>query len=619
MENKYFIFRDRWQTFLAVCGISLVSCLTYLGQKPSISSDMAWYLSHGLNIAKGIGYVGPELGTMYVERGPLFPFLIAIALKISQTPEAAMWVVRGSAILVPILLFVLGRSGRQQLAGAIAALLYVSTWSVNYYSLRHIDSVLPVPILVSVILLIRSFTGKGRGYGCAIGAGVSLGAAYLIKESALLFFSVPMVGVLIWYRSFKRILPLATTSTLVAMMPVLLWLAVAYQQTGQISILGAQGGDVGSILVNKFSEATEAGISGIYYFIAGLINKMFLNPIPFGWLNITGIGYLIYRACKKGGEFCRIILFCIILQAPIVVYSSVLGWRFGHNLIFFQFNFLATGLMLTTLANRLTVIAKQAWVRSALTVVMIVIWVGVQFFVPNGKDRTNTDFLSASIIGRKIGISGSYSKSYDLEEKKFKPILQRLAKEEKVTTVMIDSPTLAHKLYFYSDARHRFTQIPWILCLFDKAVSSSYSLTAARGRPLYFRHSKEGGISILVFPNQVNHALENQDISHFISTRQYEGAIVNALSRGINRENALQKIGQWSLPSNKLKKITLWRINYPPRLGEVKKVIFRGDSRRRLKKMRKSEERQYRIFQEQLCRCITEKACETGNKLDWLP
>src|SRR3990172_315611 len=106
----------------------LVLALPMLQAGPApLSSDESLYLSEAFNIATGVGpkYASQELVS---HRAPLFPALLAVPLRLTGSdPASAYWVPKLVALALAVASFLLARQLFDALAGALAALLVMSS------------------------------------------------------------------------------------------------------------------------------------------------------------------------------------------------------------------------------------------------------------------------------------------------------------------------------------------------------------------------------------------------------------------------------------------------------------------------------------------------------------
>jgi 4-amino-4-deoxy-L-arabinose transferase-like glycosyltransferase len=214
-------------------------CLpVFTAQRSPINSDQSLYLAEALNIADGKGLTYPN-GEPVTHRPPLYPALLAGALRLEGGSLDAAYLVPRLAILVNVLLlYFLGRAlfgawGGVVAACSAAASLYLRGLGTSLY----LDSSQATFLLAALLVYWRA---GSRPLGAA-GAGALLGASFLIKEASILFLPLPLVMSMVYGfdAGWKKALPAwfagfgATTAW---------WWIWVFIQSGNIYLAGPPGG-----------------------------------------------------------------------------------------------------------------------------------------------------------------------------------------------------------------------------------------------------------------------------------------------------------------------------------------------------------------------------------------
>ncbi|MHC4538765.1 MAG: glycosyltransferase family 39 protein [Planctomycetota bacterium] len=168
-----------------------------------VHNNTGIYLHQADNIMKGgkTEMVFPEFDST---RGPLYPMLLATGFRLmGKTVHSASLVTRLFFSLGIVLTYLLGRIFYEKSTGVLAAALVATSHGINVIAeFIDTDIVLPVFVLLFVLLYYLSLSRSRRCF--AILAGLSLGLALMVKESALLCLGVPLGTLLLSPRGKRR-------------------------------------------------------------------------------------------------------------------------------------------------------------------------------------------------------------------------------------------------------------------------------------------------------------------------------------------------------------------------------------------------------------------------------
>ena len=164
----------------------------FLAAPSRLTSDESLYSAEALNIATGKGPTYTT-GDPITHRPPLYPALLAAPLKLAGASlDEAYWVPRLAIVANAVLVLLLARSLFGDLAGGLAGVLAAASPYLNGLGTTlFLDSTETAFILAS---LYAYWVGYRKGSVALHAlAGALLGAAFLVKESAVLFLPLPFV------------------------------------------------------------------------------------------------------------------------------------------------------------------------------------------------------------------------------------------------------------------------------------------------------------------------------------------------------------------------------------------------------------------------------------------
>ena len=143
--------------------IVLLGFITFYTHEVSIASDMGWYMNSGLNIFLGKGYTNMD-GSLVLDRGPLFPLMIAASyFLLGVSPWSAFGVIRIFCIANPLVMYFFGKKLYGKWVGFYAALFILTSYSMNFWSYRHLDTVWPFFVTLGLHFTLSGFEKKDPG------------------------------------------------------------------------------------------------------------------------------------------------------------------------------------------------------------------------------------------------------------------------------------------------------------------------------------------------------------------------------------------------------------------------------------------------------------------------
>lgn len=338
-----------------------------------LAQDAEQYLLAGWHLVSGRGYTLIN-GAPFIKRGPLFPGLLGgLMTFLGRDTGTLALTVRLLALLNPLLAYLLVRRLASPIAAlvAAAAVTLLGYTTINKQAL-NIDAVLMTAYLLSLLALMHALRRNTRL--SAFLSGVALGAAILVKETALVNLPLALLAVLFFGWGSRR----AFLHYLGVVLACLPWWAWVYAASGQIYLVGRLSPDlqrpmalgaaavVVLVGVSVFSGAFDRFLAGgrrrswtgwsilavwpvvVFLLLSKTGGSVFpeaslaalrdyfashLAPYIALWpLMPVAAGYAVWRAVK-GGRMWRVFSISLLFQAPIVLFVTLEGWNQRQFLI----------------------------------------------------------------------------------------------------------------------------------------------------------------------------------------------------------------------------------------------------------------------------------------------
>jgi len=117
-------------------------------------------MNSALNVYLGKGYTGMD-GSLITNRGPIFPLMISVSYWLfGISCWSALWVARIFCILNPIMIYFLCKKLFGKWVDFSAALLILSSYSINYWSYRHLNAVWSFFTFLSILSIYLAFESE---------------------------------------------------------------------------------------------------------------------------------------------------------------------------------------------------------------------------------------------------------------------------------------------------------------------------------------------------------------------------------------------------------------------------------------------------------------------------
>ncbi len=384
----------------------VVGAVTFLTYDIDIADDMGKYMSYAVNILGGKGYVDYN-GEDLLTRGPLFPTMISFSYWLfGVSPWSAFWPTRIFCVLNPIIVYALGKTLFNQRVGVAAAVLVLTSYAVSFWSYRHMDAVWPFFTLASILYLYKGFQG-GR-LGCWILSGALAATSFLVKESTLLFFPLPilLLAVVPEFRSRKNVYRVLIWCA-VLLAGIAPWLYFIYvQSVSEIAGVGRAttllGSDFGLVRLVAFY------FEGLFDYYNGSPQptQTYLRGLS-SWFSVSGLFlvawcFALYRSfrARRGA---LVLVICLLLLSPYMAYAGQFQMREGQLVIVFLLSYLVLAYCLCSVAEwlarkiRTTGTEARRRVAAYSSVVIVSPVVLFQSFTASGEDLGGLAFLQRAL------------------------------------------------------------------------------------------------------------------------------------------------------------------------------------------------------------------------------
>ncbi|RLC50023.1 MAG: hypothetical protein DRH79_08205 [Candidatus Cloacimonadota bacterium] len=450
----------------------LVGVCIFCTSTVAVSMDLGAYMNYALNILKGKGYVDMSGHPVFI-RAPLFPLMIAVSFRmLGISVSSAFWIVRFFAILNPLLIYFLGKKIGGKWLGVTAAFLALSSYSLNFWSYRHLDAVWPSFVLISLIVLYSAFEASRLSY--FILSGMFMGLAYLVKQAALIFFPLPVLLLLFirTYRNRKNIRGVLLYLLFISAF-VLPWVHYVYFHTSnwKFALLGRGGGFAADAFLHlNLFTVFERYLHGLVMYYSGgdqsLVYNFSLAP-----LFLLSWAFVLFKGIGKRDKDVLILTVIFLLISPYLSFVGNNNLRVGQLVIFILLSYLVAAYFIVEMIGRLCQkLHFPTKMYTSLNMIVLIIGIIFQCFFSYKGDKGDRAFLKQSVfIGRFLPgeisqeILGLYGEKF-ATRKVAKWICGNLSPEEKI---MIDWPAYARPVYFYTEGSYRVYNMPIHGELFD--------------------------------------------------------------------------------------------------------------------------------------------------------
>lgn len=451
----------------------LLGILVYLTHDINISSDMTNYLNYGLNLSNGRGYTEVD-GLPVLFRGPLFSWLIALSFwLLGPSPWSGFWVVRVFCILNPLMLYFLGKRIWNTRTGVVAALLALTSYSINHWSYRHLDAVWPFFVFLAIYLLFAGLESGKAGYFA--GTGLALGLAFLVKEVVILFLPVPLLVVLLTpdYRKRENFNKLWSTYGLLVLC-ILPWLTYQVVQGGFSASFGISAPVMAKFMLSGGGGAEPSLLSlvqkyavGFFQFFYGQGNALTWNFLLAPVMAASWLILLVKAVKGERGAMLPVITAAVFL--PMIVLMGMRQLRLGQGLIFYHLSYLAAAYALWWFSESVYRLLERrvkrgipGWLTGKrLFALLAVMAIAAQITLGTGGIPRGAVFFKRSraaqllIVGHiQLRITGAMNSDYQEAAEWMQHNIPA------GSTWMVSKPSEGEGLYFYGNGDFPMLQMP---------------------------------------------------------------------------------------------------------------------------------------------------------------
>jgi len=428
---------------------------------------MGSYINAGFNIYHGKGYTAMD-GSDILTRGPVFPFLIAVSYSLlGVSPWSAFWVVRIFCILNPIMIYVIGTKVYGRIVGFGAALLVLTSYSVNFWSYRHLDAIWPFFLFVSIIFILTYIETSQLRY--LVISAVSMGICYLTKEVAILFFPLPLLS--LWSKNSCNFKSYIIANTIFYMCVLIILIPWFVHGGGLI-------GKFGPIVLDQYYSNNSFVVNILYKikkFAEGLVkfyngHKNSIDDHFVGaWILLPALMFVVIDCIrsKDAKKVAFVVSICLFL--PILQTVGNINLRFGQVSFFYYALYLVLSAFLYYGCDRVSIfldVKNKAKFSTISYVICIFVFVVVQLVVPSKRFPSGIQFLKNSFMASpdKIFDEGVIKGVLSKRNKKITSLLLKIIPSG--SRIMVSDKAFSRDgggLYFFSDGKYKIYRMPFMI------------------------------------------------------------------------------------------------------------------------------------------------------------
>ncbi len=271
-------------------------------------------------------------------RRPLFPVIIASGFKLwGKSVQSASLTTRMFFALEIILIYVLGRIFYSKAVGLLSSGLVLTSFGVNLVA-RHIDTDIVLPFFILLFVLIYHIALSRSSRIWAVFAGISLGLALMVKESALFCLGLPFGMVLLGPKGKRwEYAKLGFWVIGALVIPLVLWaIFILISNDSFLSIIDAayKGATYRRRLFSDWAYLFTTGFpKTILKFYLSFLQKV----TPLSFLMIFGWFFVFIRGLisKKTSDLILTIL--VLCSLPLILQLADEGDRLGQITVVYMF------------------------------------------------------------------------------------------------------------------------------------------------------------------------------------------------------------------------------------------------------------------------------------------
>ncbi|MBI4375217.1 MAG: glycosyltransferase family 39 protein [Elusimicrobia bacterium] len=452
----------------------------------AIDQDMGFYINSALNLFAGKGYTSMD-GSSITIRAPLFPWMMAGSFwLLGVSVWSAFWVVRVFCILGPLAVYWLGERFVGKWVGFLAALLILSSYSMNFWSYTHLDAIWPVFVLLFVGLVHRALdTQKPPVFALA---GLALALGYWTKEASILFLPLPFCLIALdkGLRNRRVVIGLCI---LVAcfLLAISLWVFPLLFSghdlyTALVAEKGASMLNAG-IVMSPLALVKGYMVGLLDYYWGGSDNSQSLRAN----FVVAPLFLVAWLFCGlkaiQNDRLGRSLGVGLLLLSPYMAYVGHNNLRVGHLIILLLLSYLALAwFLIETTEGMLNLMKKRlkmpGWLKPVMTASLTSALIVVQVFGAGEKDKGSLLVMRESLISRTLAGKDNTLRMVNLYNERDREVGEWIRLNiPQGSSLMISSPG-DRPIYFYAHAKYRVISMPMPFFTFYNTAQS----TAINGR-----------------------------------------------------------------------------------------------------------------------------------------
>ncbi len=302
-----------------------------------VTNAAAQYLQKANKILHGQG-PGIMSQDVLTARRPLFPMILALGFKLGgKSVQSASLVTRLFFALEIILIYLIGRIFYSITVGLLSSGLFLSSYGINFIA-RYIntDIVLPFFILLFILIYYIALTRSSRIW--AVFAGISLGLALLVKESALLCLGLPLGMVFLAPKGKKweyGKLGLFVIGTL--FIPLLSWIIYMFLTNDSFLPLIDAAYSGATYRMRPFSDWIYLFTTGFPKTIFKYYQSFLQGVTPLSFLLILGWLFVFIRGLISKKTSDLILTITLVCSLPLILQIADEGDRLGQTTRVYMF------------------------------------------------------------------------------------------------------------------------------------------------------------------------------------------------------------------------------------------------------------------------------------------
>ena len=381
-----------------------------------VSPDGAWYSGLAFNIYHGQGFVDLDGTSLYIR--PLFPALIALAYHLWEPgPLSAFIIIRISFLANIVLVALFAKLLYGKWAGLVAGLLAVSAYTLNEWSTWvNLDPLLPTFLLIFITCCYLGF--QREQIVLFIFAGVAIGLAGLVKETAIFFAPLPFLYTFIvpelrGQRFVKRAYLWGSMGFIATLLPWFIYVAimaesplalighaptkVSDQLFDQIIRFTTSGTDINHSLI-KFIKLPLTALRQFYTW--HLAPNLMIAPVAVA--SLVAVGW----SALYGNRASLYLIMAQLVYLPMIILQGTIGYRSRQSFILFFLLIIGAAYAVTIPIQRWDHATKRFpnYLPKAVTFFFctILIFTQIEFNIPQHWATHLQQFNSFRALGQPV-------------------------------------------------------------------------------------------------------------------------------------------------------------------------------------------------------------------------